>query len=77
MLCPHLAFPRVTLVCVSLKGSHSTVNGEKAKLEAEIEKLRAANVTLEQQLSEARENERLLVEYPDLHYNANNVGLIG
>lgn len=50
---------------------------EKARLEAEIEKLRANVNRLENQLSEAKENERLLVEYPDLHYAGNGLSMTG
>jgi predicted nucleic acid-binding Zn-ribbon protein len=50
---------------------------EKTRLEAEIEKLRASVSRLENQLSEAKENERLLVEYPDLHYTGNCMSVAG
>jgi len=53
------------------------VSSEKTRLDAEIEKLRETVLRLENQLGEAKENERLLVEYPDLHYNGDNTGLSG
>ena len=64
-------------VCVRVKRSDSAMSLEKTRLEADIERLRADVVRLESQLVEAKENARLLVEYPDLHYTGSGVGLTG
>jgi len=43
-----------------------------SKQAADIEQLRAEICHLEDQLKAAKENERLLVEYPDLHFVNNS-----
>lgn len=60
-----------------IQRSDGAMIGDKARIENDIEKLRAEVLRLENQLSEAKENERLLVEYPDLHYNDSSTTLAG
>jgi len=48
------------------------LQSSSSKQAADIEQLRAEICRLEDQLKAAKENERLLVEYPDLHFVNNS-----